>query len=71
MRYRPVYECALCKERKYGDLSGEVEKDYAKYVASHPGFADEVLHECADGSIGIAPFIGFKMEVEEEDSNDK
>lgn len=70
MKYRPVYECALCKERKFGDLSIEVEKEYAKYAASHPGFATEVLHECSDGSIGIAPFVGFKMEVEKEDSTE-
>ena len=68
MRYRPVYECALCKARNYCEVSADMGKDQAKYWASHPNFQTEVLHECDDGSIGIAPFIGFKMEVEEEDS---
>ena len=70
MKYRPVYECALCKMRNYSEDSAEMEKDQAKYWASNPNFQTELIHECLDGSIGIAPFIGFKMEVEKEDSTE-
>lgn len=35
----------------------------------HPNrFYTAGLHGCDDGSVGLARFVGFKMEVEEEDS---
>lgn len=64
MKYRPVYKCALCGEQHFGDIFYPNTKESVRYAASHPRFATEVLHDCADGSIGIAPFTGFKMEVD-------
>ena len=35
----------------------------------HPNhFYTSGLHGCDDGSVGLARFVGFKMEVEEENS---
>lgn len=66
MKYRPVYKCALCGEQHFGDAFNFETKENVRYAASHPGFATEVLHDCADGSIGLAPFLGFKMEVNDD-----
>lgn len=67
VKYRPIYKCALCGEQCFCDVFNFQTKDDVRYAASQPSFATEVLHNCVDGSIGLAPFIGFKMEVNEED----
>lgn len=67
MKYRAVHKCAMCGDCCYSDAKS-VDKEYAKYWVSNPNFPTEILHACSDGSIGLAQFIGFKMEENEEDA---
>lgn len=71
MKMRPVHKCLLCGDYNYGETVEFKDIISVKYRVSFPGYDGYLLHECSDGSIGLARFVGFKMEVEEEDSNDK
>lgn len=70
--YREIYKCRLCEEI-YGSVGADSEKT-AKYVvkkrmsnATSPKKPDLTeLHICADGSLGVADFLGFLKESEEK-----
>lgn len=70
--YREIYKCRLCEEI-YGSVGTDSEKT-AKYVvkkrmsnATSPKKPDLTeLHICADGSLGVADFLGFLKESEEK-----
>lgn len=70
MKMRPVHKCLLCGDYNYGETIVFKDVVSAKYRVSFPGCDGYLLHECSDGSIGLARFVGFKMEVEEEDSTE-
>ena len=68
MKMRSVHKCLLCGDYDYGKTVEFKDIASVKYRVSFPGYDGYLLHECSDGSIGLARFVGFKMEVEEEDS---
>jgi len=56
MKYRPIYKCRLCGARYGVDRVEDLKKiDTSKEV-----------HQCVDGGVGLADFIGFEP-VEGED----
>lgn len=75
-RYRAIYKCPLCggwaalgKARevprgKLGELMGEVVKrqQFAanQYLLDVPPM--QMLHECGNGSVGLARFAGFEID---------
>ena len=66
MKMRSVHKCVLCGECSYGEIVEFKDVESAKYRVSFPNFHGYLLHECSDGSIGLARFTGFKMEVDKE-----
>ena len=68
-----VYRCALCNELVYVEMPEETlkqdDKDFCNKVLMNQQFAGNpylhqaqmhVLHNCKDGSVGIATFAGIK-----------
>lgn len=69
MKMRPVHKCLLCGDCNYGEIVEFKDIESAKYRVSFPGYDGYLLHECSDGSVGLARFTGFKMEVDEEETD--
>ena len=75
-----IYRCKLCgKSFEAGHTgSGAAQSILIAFEVGDPKLMKNIMgasymhpsciHCCADGSFGLAEFLGFKMEVEEEDS---
>ena len=73
-KYRAAYKCPLCGKLIVGELTDVPEEKlpellgaYVKsqYFSSNPYIETPfpyVPHKCADGSVGLAPFVGFRRE---------
>lgn len=73
-KYRAAYKCPLCGKLIVGELTDVPEEkipellgEYAKSQSFFSPFYVKgplpfVPHKCADGSAGLAPFVGFIKE---------
>ena len=78
-----TYKCKLCgKSFETGHAGPESaqsiliafqigDRELLKHILGARYMHPTCTHCCEDGSYGLAEFLGFKKEVEEEDSNDK
>lgn len=75
-----IYRCKLCGKSfeagHTGPGSAEMiltafelgDRSLMKQIRGSGYMHPTCTHYCSDGSFGLAEFLGFKMEVEEEDS---
>ncbi|MBR5889138.1 MAG: hypothetical protein IKY92_03760 [Akkermansia sp.] len=70
-KYKALYKCRLCGARFYGKTFATTARDAAGYVvhmaAGVCGLSPTEptglhLHECADGSMGLAVFLGMERQ---------
>lgn len=70
-KYYATYKCRMCREiyRPMYTVTRKMAMRYATEAASEEGSKDLKLtdvHECTYGDLGIADFIGFARERDED-----
>lgn len=63
--YRATYKCRLCGETFTGAITGKkIAKTEALMIAcgssGEYGTQRKMIHDCDDGHIGLADFLGFQ-----------
>ena len=70
-KYFATYVCPLCNEKfSVGEGINEKPKPSLEYLFfalyAYSKISDKVVHECRDGSTGVAYFAGFRREEKSE-----